>query len=119
MERDNARWFTLYREASSSMGGITSELNAIKRQCDVLVADNRILHLQLEDKHKTGDLGEDAGEKGMITESNRLLPDRSAGGEGSTERGADPTGGSGAGGGGSGGRGKGLSSGAGEHVAAL
>ena len=39
-QRDNARWFGLYKEATSSAGGVIGEVNALRRQCATLTADN-------------------------------------------------------------------------------
>jgi hypothetical protein len=50
--RDNQRWFNLYKESSGSMGGVMGEVDQLRRQCDILLADKNILSLQLDERNE-------------------------------------------------------------------
>jgi len=50
--RDNQRWFNLYKESSGTMGGVMGEVQHLRRQCDILLADKTILSLQLGERHE-------------------------------------------------------------------
>jgi hypothetical protein len=55
LHRDNIRWFDLYKEASSSAGGVMVELQALRRERKVLLTENA---LQVEAKYQEGEVSE-------------------------------------------------------------
>jgi hypothetical protein len=55
LHRDNIRWFDLYKEASSSAGGVMVELQALRLERKVRLAENA---LQLEAKYQEEEVSE-------------------------------------------------------------